>query len=42
MSLTPELSRAERAASDLNFRTHHESHSIEASCSNDLFGSAAQ
>jgi len=37
---TLELSRAERAASKLNFRKDDESEAVEASRSNDLFGGA--
>ena len=34
-NLTPELSRAERTASHMNFRKLHESEAVEASRSND-------
>jgi hypothetical protein len=35
---TPELSRAERTASSMNFRKGYESEAIKASRSNDLLG----
>ncbi len=34
--LTPELSCAERTASNMNLGKEHESEAIEASCSNEL------